>query len=157
MIHLCRKEHVKILDYMMQELSAEQQRWVIRIILKGSSSPFFAFSRNQLPDIFLMLDLKAGVREKTVLAAFHPQAIELFNVSSDLKRVCYTLSDPHFRLDQKVKSHHPHSQTPTLIPSIRAGLPSKSLPPFPPTTMQTSGINRLDCRRQSDAAETIHD
>lgn len=47
-------------------------------------------------------DLKAGVREKTVLGAFHPQAIELFNVSSDLKRVCWTLADPHARLNEKV-------------------------------------------------------
>ncbi|GHJ87568.1 hypothetical protein NliqN6_3970 [Naganishia liquefaciens] len=90
-LHTCRdrKDHIKIIDYAMQNLSAEAQRWVIRIILK---------------------DLKAGVREKTVLAAFHPQAIELFNVSSDLKRVCYFLADPHLRLDQKdsqVKVFHP--------------------------------------------------
>lgn len=30
-----RKDHVKIIDYAMQNLSAEAQRWVIRIILKG--------------------------------------------------------------------------------------------------------------------------
>ncbi|KAJ9102382.1 hypothetical protein QFC21_002782 [Naganishia friedmannii] len=64
----------------MQNLSAEEQRWLIRIILK---------------------DLKAGVREKTVLSAFHPQAIELFNVSSDLKRVCWMLADRHARLNEK--------------------------------------------------------
>lgn len=62
----------------------------------------------QIRDHFCcFLDLKAGVREKTVLAAFHPQAIELFNVSSDLKRVCYFLADPHLRLDQKVSHDRP--------------------------------------------------
>lgn len=86
----------------MQELSAEQQRWVIRIILKGTASSY------RSPTVFSLTpfttDLKAGVREKTVLGAFHPQAIELFNVSSDLKRVCWTLADPHARLNEKVRS-----------------------------------------------------
>ncbi|KAJ9107908.1 hypothetical protein QFC19_002651 [Naganishia cerealis] len=81
-LHTCRdrKDHIKIVNMMMHELSPEEQRWLIRIILK---------------------DLKAGVREKTVLSAFHPQAIELFNVSSDLKRVCWTLWDRHSRLNEK--------------------------------------------------------
>jgi hypothetical protein len=34
---------------------------------------------------------------------FHPDAVELFNVSSDLKRVCWTLADPKFRLPKKVE------------------------------------------------------
>jgi DNA ligase-4 len=103
LIGLRRKVHIKVIDGLMQMLSAEQQRWVIRIILKGTTS--LPFSLHKGPTILISLldvDLKAGVREKTVLAAFHPQAIELFNVSSDLKRVCWALYDPHFRLDQKV-------------------------------------------------------
>lgn len=31
-----RKVHIKVIDSLMQMLSAEQQRWVIRIILKGT-------------------------------------------------------------------------------------------------------------------------
>lgn len=38
MFQIRRKEHVKIIDMIMQELSAEQQRWVIRIILKGNGN-----------------------------------------------------------------------------------------------------------------------
>ncbi len=47
-------------------------------------------------------DLRISAREKTVLRLFHPDAIELFNVSSDLKRVCWTLADPNYRLPRQV-------------------------------------------------------
>jgi DNA ligase-4 len=97
LIDLNRKVHIKVIDGLMQMLSAEQQRWVIRIILKGTTSLSLQRAKNPISDISTLR------REKTVLAAFHPQAIELFNVSSDLKRVCWALYDPHFRLDQKVK------------------------------------------------------
>jgi hypothetical protein len=52
-------------------------------------------------------DLRISVREKTVLRLFHPDAVELFNVSSDLKRVCWTLADPKFRLPKKVGQRFP--------------------------------------------------
>jgi hypothetical protein len=39
-------------------------------------------------------DLNVGVKETTVLGAFHPDAIAVFNSCSDLKRVAYQLWDP---------------------------------------------------------------
>jgi len=59
-------------------MNATELMWVIRIILK---------------------QMKVGATEKTFFAAFHPDAENLFNVSSSLKRVCWELSDPTIRLD----------------------------------------------------------
>lgn len=39
-----------------------------------------------------------GLTEKTILNLWHPDALTLFNVTSNLKRVCWELYDPHFRL-----------------------------------------------------------
>jgi hypothetical protein len=48
------------------------------------------------------LDLRISIREKGVFACFHPDAGDLFNVCSDLKRVCWTLYDPKKRLEKNV-------------------------------------------------------
>jgi hypothetical protein len=88
----------------MKHLNAEQQRWLMRIILKGESGPS---GETYVPPNFCQAyripcpkaDLKISVREKTVLAVYHPDAQELFNVSSDLKRVCWTLIDKEKKLE----------------------------------------------------------
>jgi len=51
-----------------------------------------------------MVDLRISIREKGVFACFHPDAGDLFNVCSDLKRVCWTLYDPKKRLEKNVGS-----------------------------------------------------
>lgn len=103
---LCRgkdKNHyTNVIKKIMHHLSAEQQRWLIRIILKGEKSSYRAAKLNGV-----VIDLKIGVRERTVFSLFHPDAIELFNVSSDLKRVCYTLADLSFRLPKTVRARAP--------------------------------------------------
>ena len=63
-------------------MNATELMWVIRIILK---------------------QMKVGATEKTFFAAFHPDAENLFNVSSSLKRVCWELHDPIVRLDNTEK------------------------------------------------------
>jgi DNA ligase-4 len=50
-----------------------------------------------------MVDLRISIREKGVFACFHPDAGDLFNVCSDLKRVCWTLYDPKKRLEKNVR------------------------------------------------------
>jgi hypothetical protein len=40
--------------------------------------------------------------EKSVFSIFHPDASDLFNVCSDLRKVCEDLSDPHTRLPVSV-------------------------------------------------------
>ena len=49
-----------------------------------------------------MPDLRISIREKGVFACFHPDAADLFNVCSDLKRVCWTLYRPNVRLEKNV-------------------------------------------------------
>jgi DNA ligase-4 len=50
----------------------------------------------------LIQDLRISIREKGVFACLHPDAGDLFNVCSDLKRVCWTLYKPDIRLEKHV-------------------------------------------------------
>lgn len=50
----------------------------------------------------LRLDLVISVKETTVLAVYHPDAQDLYNTCSDLKKVAWTLWDPTFRLNAGV-------------------------------------------------------
>jgi DNA ligase-4 len=43
--------------------------------------------------------MKVGATEKTFFELWHPDADNLFNVSSSLRRVCWELHDPRIRLD----------------------------------------------------------
>jgi len=43
-----------------------------------------------------------SVKETTVFAVFHPDAEDLFNTCSDLKKVVWELSDPSHRLNPEV-------------------------------------------------------
>lgn len=54
-------------------------------------------------------DLRISIREKGVLSCFHPEAAALFNVCSDLKRVCWTLYKPEIRLEKNVRWLLPRS------------------------------------------------
>ena len=50
----------------------------------------------------LTTDLRISVKEKGVLSCLHPEAGTLFNVCSDLKRVCWTLYEPDIKLEKHV-------------------------------------------------------
>lgn len=73
----------KVLQRMYNRTTAEEQRWIVRIILK---------------------DMIISVKETTVFGVFHPDAQDLFNICSDLKKVAWELSDPSRRLDTEDKS-----------------------------------------------------
>ncbi|KAM6945810.1 DNA ligase 4 [Aplochiton taeniatus] len=69
-----QKEQVKkSLLHLITQSSALEQKWLIRMILK---------------------DMKLGVSKETVLQVFHPDAVELYNVNTDLNKVCLQLHDP---------------------------------------------------------------
>jgi len=53
-----------------------------------------------------------SVKETTVFSVFHPDAQDLYNTCSDLKRVAYELWDPSFRLNASV----------CLLPCFLAGI-----------------------------------
>ena len=57
---------------LLRETSAMEQKWIIRVIMK---------------------ELKVHLSHTSILAAFHPSAIELFNTTNDLEYVCRTCTD----------------------------------------------------------------
>jgi DNA ligase-4 len=63
-------------------MNADEMMWLIRIILK---------------------QMKVGATEKTFFDAWHPDADALFNISSSLRRVCWELWDPEFRMEDDTK------------------------------------------------------
>ncbi|KAF8469210.1 ATP dependent DNA ligase domain-containing protein [Kalaharituber pfeilii] len=76
------EQQLPIFNEFYNQMNAEELMWIVRIILK---------------------QMKVGATEKTFFQAWHPDAENLFNVSSSLKRVCWELHDPHFRLDTSDK------------------------------------------------------
>lgn len=61
-----------------RRMNADEMMWLIRIILR---------------------QMKVGATEKTFFNIWHPDADSLFNVSSNLRRVCWELYDPAVRLE----------------------------------------------------------
>ncbi|KAI9457174.1 ATP dependent DNA ligase domain-containing protein [Boletus coccyginus] len=73
----------KILQRIYNRATAEEQKWIVRIVFK---------------------DMVISVKETTVLSVFHPDAEDLFNTCSDLKKVAWELSDPTRRLNPEDKA-----------------------------------------------------
>ncbi|KAJ8351482.1 hypothetical protein SKAU_G00229580 [Synaphobranchus kaupii] len=69
----------KNLLHLITQSSALEQKWLIRMILK---------------------DMKIGMSKEVVLNIFHPDAAELYNVSTDLDKVCRQLHDPSVSLSE---------------------------------------------------------
>jgi DNA ligase-4 len=71
-------EQVKIFHRFYRRMNAEEMTWLIRMILR---------------------QMKIGATERTFFDVWHPDAEQLFNISSNLRRVCWELFDPKTRLD----------------------------------------------------------
>ncbi|XP_062480714.1 DNA ligase 4 [Pezoporus occidentalis] len=67
----------KSLLQLITQSTALEQKWLIRMIIK---------------------DLKLGVSQQTIFSIFHPDAVELHNVTTDLEKVCRQLHDPSVSL-----------------------------------------------------------
>lgn len=81
-IHNAKKQKDQVkknLLHLITQSSALEQKWLIRMILK---------------------DMKLGVSKETVLQAFHRDAPELYNVTTDLNKVCQKLHDPTVSLSE---------------------------------------------------------
>jgi len=50
----------------------------------------------------LSKDMNISVKETTVFSVFHPDAQDLYNTCSDLKKVAWELWDPNYRLNAEV-------------------------------------------------------
>ena len=68
----------RIMKEFYQQMNAEELMWLIRVILR---------------------QMKVGATERTFFDIWHPDAENLFNVSSSLRRVCWELYDPNVRLE----------------------------------------------------------
>eukprot|EP00026_Physarum_polycephalum_P001548 Phypoly_transcript_01550.p1 GENE.Phypoly_transcript_01550~~Phypoly_transcript_01550.p1 ORF type:complete len:948 (+),score=159.21 Phypoly_transcript_01550:87-2930(+) len=77
-VALDRKDKAKVLKWLLKHTTAIEQKWLVRIILK---------------------ELKIGLSEKTILNFFHENAMDLFNVTSNLRTVCEELKNPSFKVD----------------------------------------------------------
>jgi DNA ligase 4 len=71
-------QQTSIFKRFYRRMNPEELTWLIRIILR---------------------QMKIGATEKTILDIWHPDAETLFNISSNLRRVCWELYDPKLRLD----------------------------------------------------------
>ncbi|KAJ7876841.1 DNA ligase IV [Mycena leptocephala] len=78
-----RDTQSKILQRVYNRTTPEEQRWIVRIILK---------------------DMVISVKETTVFSVFHPDAQDLYNTCSDLKKVAWELWDPSHRLRAEDKA-----------------------------------------------------
>ncbi|EME48158.1 hypothetical protein DOTSEDRAFT_60502 [Dothistroma septosporum NZE10] len=67
-----------IIEEFYKRMNAEELLWLIRMILR---------------------QMKVGATEKTFFDIWHPDAENLFNISSSLKRVCWELYDPDVKLE----------------------------------------------------------
>lgn len=63
-------------------MNAMEMTWLIRIILRV---------------------MKVGATDRSFFALWHPDAIALFNVSSNLRKVAWELADPDFRMTDSDK------------------------------------------------------
>lgn len=67
-----------IIERLYENMNADEMMWVIRVILR---------------------QMKVGATEKTFFDIWHPDAENLFNISSNLRRVCWELYDQSVRLE----------------------------------------------------------
>ncbi|KAF2718093.1 ATP-dependent DNA ligase [Polychaeton citri CBS 116435] len=74
-----------IIEEFYKRMNAEEIMWLIRMILR---------------------QMKIGASEKTLFDIWHPDAENLFNISSSLKRVCWELYDPQVRLEGDDRGIH---------------------------------------------------
>ena len=72
------EQQTPIFTEFYNKMSAMELMWLIRIILR---------------------QMKVGATEKTFFNIWHPDAESLFNISSNLRRVCWELHDPNIRLE----------------------------------------------------------
>lgn len=108
-----------IVEQFYTRMNAEELMWLIRMILR---------------------QMKVGATEKTIFEIWHPDADNLFNISSSLRRVCWELYDPGFRLEGENKGIH-------LMQCFQPQL----------AAFQMRSMEQMVSRMHSDATEAEHE
>ncbi|KAG6891206.1 DNA ligase (ATP) [Termitomyces sp. Mi166 len=94
----------KILQKVYNRSTPMEQRWIV------DENPFLNFAK-LTPD----RDMNISVKETTVFSVFHPDAQDLYNTCSDLKKVAWELWDQSYRLNAQDKTVQLfHAFTPML-------------------------------------------
>lgn len=75
-------ERKKVFMRLATEFPASEQKWIVRIVLK---------------------DLKIGLRHERVLNFLHPDAMEMYNHTNDLHKVCLELRNSSVRYVPKIE------------------------------------------------------
>lgn len=81
-----QQEQQKTLEFLLSCMCAREMKWVFRIILRN---------------------MRLHVTEKVLLLYWHPDAVDLLNVTSNLEYVCHTLWDPTKSLDSGEREIQP--------------------------------------------------
>lgn len=74
-----------IIEEFYKRMNAEELMWLVRMILR---------------------QMKVGATEKTIFDIWHPDAENLFNISSSLRRVCWELYNTEIRLEGDDRGIH---------------------------------------------------
>ncbi|KAK3814282.1 MAG: ATP dependent DNA ligase domain-containing protein [Benniella sp.] len=104
-------ENAPLFKTLVQSYTALENKWIVRIINR---------------------DLKIGMSETTVLPCYHQDAIELFNVCSDLRKTVVDCADPHVRISTSTVNLN-HAFKPMLskrLPSAKDVVESMGYMPF---------------------------
>ena len=76
------KERVKVMIKIIQKCNGEDLKWICKIILK---------------------ELKVGLKHERLLTSYHPEALDLYNLTSNLKEVCKEFIDINHTLSNVLR------------------------------------------------------
>lgn len=76
------KERVKVMIKLIQKCSGEDLKWICKIILK---------------------ELKIGLKHERLLTTYHPEALDLYNLTSNLREVCKEFMDINHTLSNVLR------------------------------------------------------
>lgn len=80
------KDQVATFTKLLKICTAEEIKWLVRIILK---------------------DLKLGIKADVVLKEYHPDALDYFNLTNSLKQVCKKFEDRSVNLKDELMLFQP--------------------------------------------------
>jgi hypothetical protein len=106
----------RILQKIYNRATPDEQRWIIRIILKGG---YIVVSRRFRMLTLIYKDMNISVKDTTVFGVFHPDAQDLYNTCSDLKKVAWGLWDPNKRLGDEVYCDNPRPRIALMIRRVK--------------------------------------
>ncbi|XP_011688012.1 PREDICTED: DNA ligase 4 isoform X2 [Wasmannia auropunctata] len=75
--HVTMEQKVEMFRVLFRQITGFEMKWVTRIVLKN---------------------LRLGIGTERILHIYHPDANDKFDVTSDLREICYELHDPKIKL-----------------------------------------------------------